>query len=114
MGYIVEDHFINKNPVVTAIYKRIIAECQQFGQVKQVAKKTSIHLDAKAGFAGVYTRKNYLLLKIHTDFEIDSERIEKSERISTNRFKHTVKLTDPIDVDQQICHWLKAAYELKS
>ena len=67
-----------------------------------------------SGFAGVYSRKNYLLLKIHTNFEIESERIQKIEKISANRFKHIVKLEKLNDVDKELISWLKSAYELKS
>ncbi|MCB0525766.1 MAG: hypothetical protein KDC86_14700 [Saprospiraceae bacterium] len=113
MEFTVNDHLINKEPIVSKIYEKLIAVCEKFGTVNQSAKKSSIHLDAKSGFAGVYTRKNYILLKIHTNFKIDNERVEKCEKISANRYKHTIKLESEKDVDKQLTNWLKSAYELK-
>ena len=114
MEYKVIDHFENKETIVSAIYKRLILECEKFGTVVQSPKKTSIHLDAKSGFAGVYTRKDCLLLDIHTNFEIDNPRIEKTEKISANRFKNTVRIKNPDEIDKQIIDWLESAYKLKS
>ena len=114
MEHKVIDHFENKEPIVTSIYEKLISECEKFGPVVQSSKKTSIHLDAKSGFVGVYTRKDYLLLHIHTNFDIDNPRIEKTEKISANRFKHIVRVTNPDEIDKQLIDWLKLAYKLKS
>ncbi len=113
MEFKVKDHFENKEPIVLEIYKKLISECEKFGTIIQSAKKTSIHLDAQSGFAGVYTRKNYILLKLHTNFELKNNRIEKSERISANRIKHSIKLERKDDIDSELINWLKSAYELK-
>ena len=114
MEFNVKDHLINKDPIVSEIYKKLITECKKFGIVIQSAKKTSIHLDAKKGFAGVYTRKNYLLIHIHTNFPIEDLRIEKMEQISANRYKHIVRITKPEEIDKKILNWLESAYKLKS
>ena len=87
MEYKVIDHFENKEPIVSNIYEKLISECEKFGTIYQSQKKTSIHLDAKSGFVGVYTRKGCLLLHIHTDFDVNDPRIEKTEKyqlIDTN------------------------------
>ncbi|MCB9321391.1 MAG: hypothetical protein H6570_19080 [Lewinellaceae bacterium] len=114
MEYSINEHFKKNEPIVREIYDRIISECQKFGTVIQSPKKSSIHLDNKSGFAGVYTRKNYILLKIHTNFAIDSERIQKIEIISANRFKHTIKLESLNEVDSELINWLKSAYDIKN
>ena len=114
MEFNVKDHLINKDPIVSERYEKLITECKKFGNVNQSAKKTSIHLDAKKGFAGVYTRKNFLLLHIHTNFQIDDTRIEKIERISANRYKHIVRITSPEELSGKILNWLESAYKLKS
>lgn len=114
MEFKVIDHFENKELIVSSIYKKLILECKKFGPVIQSPKKTSIHLDAKFGFVGVYTRKNCLLLHIHTNFDINNPRIEKTDKISANRFKHIVRITNPDEIDQQIINWLESAYKLKN
>ena len=114
MEFKVKDHFENKEKLIFEIYQKLISECEKFGAVTQSPKKTSIHLDAKSGFVGVYTRKNCLLLHIHTNFEIDSNRIEKTEKISANRLKHIIRIANPSEIDEQVVNWLESAYKLKS
>jgi hypothetical protein len=110
----VTDHFKGKEPVVTEIYAKLIATCDKFGRVTQSAKKTSIHLDAKAGFAGVYVRRNYILLHVPLGRKLQSPRVAEVEQLSANRYKHTFKLTSPGDIDQELTGWLKEAYTLRS
>ena len=111
-GYKVSDHLQDKDPVVSAIYTRLLDSLRQFGTVTESAKKTSIHLDNRSGFAGVYTRKNAINLNFRTSTRIDSPRIDKIEQHSAKRFMHTVKLTSPDQIDAELLGWLKSAYEL--
>ncbi len=109
----VEQHFKNKSEIVLLIYDKLLAELRKLGEVKQSPNKSSIHLLNKYGFAGVYTRKNYILLHIHLARELDNERIVKIEQISKNRYKHIIKLYSENDIDQELLIWLKEAYDLK-
>ena len=110
--FTVASHFEGKEPVVMQIYDHLLNILRQFGEVHEAPKQTSIHLDNANGFAGVYTRKNYILLHFRTDYPIDDPRITKHEQLSVRRFMHTVKLTQPSDVDPQLITWLQDAYKL--
>ena len=110
--FTVADHFEGKDPVVTSIYQRLLDALRQFGQVSESPKKTSIHLDNASGFAGVNTRKRYLLLNFRTSSKIDSPRIDKIEQHSAKRFMHTVRLQTPDEIDTELLGWLKSAYDL--
>jgi hypothetical protein len=70
-------------------------------------------LHNRFGFAGVYTRKDYVNLEVHLNYKLTSKRVSKAEQASTNRFHHTIKLSSVIDVDKELLNWLKEAYELK-
>ena len=109
----IEQHFENKPKNILLIYNKLLNELRKFGNIKENPNNSSIHLENKYGFAGVYTRKKYILLHIHLSREIDSKRIEKIEQISKNRFKHIVKIQSEKDIDQELLNWLKEAYELK-
>ena len=111
-AYTVDSHFDGKEPTVRQIYDRLIDALVQLGEVRQVSKKGSIHLDHQTGFAGVYTRKSYINLHFRTEFKIEHPCIAKVEQLSARRFKHTVKLEQPEDVNSQLLGWLKDAYEL--
>lgn len=113
MEYTELDHLIDKEQIVTDIYEKLIAELHKFGQLKIEPKKTSIHLGNRFGFAGVYTRKDYINLEVHLNHKLKSDRVTKVEQASANRFHHTIKLTEPKDIDKELLTWLKEAYELK-
>jgi hypothetical protein len=113
MEYSELDHLKDKEQIVADIYEKLIAELQKFGQLKIDPKKTSIHLGNRFGFAGVYTRKNYINLEVHLNYKLTNKRVAKVEQASANRYHHTIKLTQTKDIDKQLLTWLKQAYELK-
>ena len=108
----VANHFEGKQPIVKQIYDCLLQDLRQFGKVHEAPKQTSIHLDNATGFAGVYTRKDYILLHFRTDYPIDDPRITKREQHSARRFMHTVKLTQVADIDAQLLKWLEDAYKI--
>ena len=97
MEYTELDHLKDKEQIVTDIYEKLITELHKFGQIKVEPKKTSIHLGNRFGFAGVYTRKDYINLEVHLNYKLTSDRVSKIEQGSTNRFHHTIKLTKTKD-----------------
>ena len=113
MEYTEFDHLNDKEPIVTTIYEKLIKELQKFGQLKIEPKKTSIHLGNRFGFAGVYTRKDFINLEVHLNHKLTSKRVSKVEQASPNRYHHTIKLTSTKDIDKELLVWLKEAYELK-
>jgi len=111
-GFSVKSHFEGKDASVRATYDRLLKNARQFGSVIEEPKKTSIHLVNRTAFAGVATRKSAIVLTIKSDRKLSSPRIHKSERTSTNRFHHEVKLVSPAEVDTELVKWLKDAYAL--
>ncbi len=114
MEYNELDHLEGKEPVVTAIYEKLIKELHKFGQIKIEPKKTSIHLGNRFGFAGVYTRNDYMNLEVHLNYKLTSKRVSKVEQASPNRFHHTIKISSPKEIDKELISWLKEAYILKA
>jgi len=85
-----------------------------YGHVKIEPKKTSIHLGNRFGFAGVYTRKEYINLEVHLNYKLDSRRVTKVEQASANRYHHTIRLSSQKDIDKELLTWLHEAYILKA
>lgn len=113
-GFTVKSHFDGKAPVVRKIYDQLMQALKPLGPVSVEPKKTSLHLVRTTAFAGVATRKEYLILTIKSDRALTSPRIHKTERVSAKRFHHEVKLTTPTDVDDELLGWLTAAYALSA
>ncbi len=104
--------FAKSEPIVEKTYDAILNAVSKFGEVRADEKKTSIHLVAKTGFAGVHPRKNVVLLNIRSAAPIKSKRIRKVERVSANRFHNEMLLASPKDVDAEVVGWLRGAYLL--
>ena len=110
--YSVNDHFTDKDPIVRALYNKLLEILNGFGPIIEEPKKTSIHLVHKSALAGVETRKSYLLLNIKADHKIDSPRILKTDQPSAKRFHHKVKIESLDDFDAELESWLKTSYQI--
>ena len=108
----VNDHFVNKDPTVRAVYDQLVSLLRTFGPIEEDPKKTSIHLTRKSALAGVETRKDYLLLNIKSDHPIKSPRVLKAEQVSAKRFHHKVRISSSNDLDEELKEWLEEAYVL--
>lgn len=62
--YSINDHIVNKDATVHALYHQLVALLRTFGPIEEDPKKTSLHLNRKSALAGVETRQDYLLLNI--------------------------------------------------
>jgi hypothetical protein len=110
--YSVNDHFVNKDPAVRALYDQLVGLLKTFGSIEEDPKKTSIHLNRNSALAGVETRKDYLLLNIKSNHPIKSPRVVKAEQVSAKRFHHKVRISSPSDIDEELKTWLEEAYIL--
>ena len=108
------DLFAKSEPSAEAVYKAILKTVRSFGNVTAEEKKTSIHLVAKTGFAGVHPRRAGILLNIRSSSPIDSPRIRKVERVSANRFHNEMLIVSVAEIDAEVTRWLRDAYELSS
>jgi hypothetical protein len=108
----VEQHFVNRDSQVRAIYDRIIEVAKKFGPVEEDPKKTSIHLNRRSAFAGIATRKDSLILTIKSTADIPDPRIIKREQASANRWHLEVRLSSPKEVDSTVKRWLETSYEI--
>src|SRR5437868_8307905 len=104
--------FTGKDPIVRAIYARILEVLGAIGEFGVEPKKTSIHLVRSSGFAGVHPRKSTLVLNLRLDRPLAGPRVLKSEQVSRNRYHDEVKLAAPDDVDAELIAWLAEAYAL--
>ncbi len=108
------DHlFAGSEPQVGTIYDALLTEAKKFGEVKIEPKKTSIHLVSKSAFLGIHPAKKWLDVTIVSAEAIDSPRIKKSERLSSQRFYNDVRLTSRDEVDDELIGWIRHSYELR-
>ena len=108
----VSSHFAGRDPSVLATYEAILGHARSLGPVKVESKKASIHLVRTTAFAGVATRKSWLILTLKSAADLKSPRIKKHEQASANRWHLEIKLESTAGVDRELKHWLAAAYKL--
>jgi len=111
-NFSLDSHFSGKEPIVRAMYDRLLSSLRKFGKIIEEPKKTSIHLVNVSAFAGVQTRGTYILLNIKADHKLESPRIHKAEQISAKRFHHRVKISSLSEIDTELIGWLHEAYAL--
>ncbi len=111
-GYSVQQHFSRCSSAVKATYARILEVCKDFGEAREEAKKTSIHLVHRTAFAGISTRRESLILTFKSEFDMDSPRVIKHQQTSPNRWHLDVRLSHPNDVDEELREWLAQAFRL--
>jgi hypothetical protein len=110
----IDDLFQTSNHAVRAAYDTLVRELERLGPVAVEAKKTSIHLVRRTGFAGVHPRKAWFVLTIRTSTPIDSPRVVKTEQVSKNRIHTDIKIQQVDEVDAELLAWLAAAYDLSA
>ena len=94
------------------LYGDLLKAIAPFGPFTEEIKKTCTHLVRATAFAGAHPRKHGLLLTIKSEQPIDSPRVRKAERFSSNRWHCDVKLTISGDIDEELVRWMHAAYRL--
>lgn len=113
-SHTVDALFAGKEPAVRRTYDRLLATVRTLGPFEEDPKKTSIHLARGTAFAGVATRKAYLLLTLRTTTRIDSPRVVQTEQASKSRWHNVVKVASEAEVDAELLGWLKFAYALSA
>ncbi|MBI3872076.1 MAG: DNA replication protein DnaC [candidate division Zixibacteria bacterium] len=105
---------IDKNPTLKRTYRHLLRQLRRVGPITVEEKKTSVHLKAKSGFAGVHPRKDHLVLQIVSAAPIKSPRVFKVGQASKSRYHNHVRLARESDVDGVLLEWLSEAYTLMS
>lgn len=112
MSHTIAEHFVGRSPHVREIYNMIVATASEFGSVKEDPKKTSIHLNRRSAFAGIATRREFLILTVKAKADIDDPRIAKSEQASAKRWYHYMKIKNTCEIDHGLIWLLRDSYEI--
>ena len=107
-------HFDGRDPMVKSIYDKLVSVSKNFGRVTVEPKKTSIHLVNRSAFAGIQTRRKFLILTVKAADDIPSDRFFRREQASANRWHLETKIETADQVDAELIHWLSAAYDISS
>ena len=99
-------------PRARQLYSALLSRLGRVGTFDEERKKTSVHLSRRSAFVGVRFRQEYLILTLKADQPIQSERVEKSEQVSRNRWHCDIKVRREAEIDAELMKWLTDSYDL--
>ena len=110
--YPIEQHFKNKS-YSKNLFKKLVKEIEkEVGKIKIESLPCCIHLVSSYTFSGIWLLRDKLRLDFRVDYPIDSERIIKQEKISTNRYLYYIEIQEDKDIDKELIGWIKDSYFL--
>ena len=112
MNAAVDRIFARSEPQVQALAVALIERAASLPGVAVDPKGTCIHLNHRVAFAGLHPRKGALLLNIRTMAPIESNRIRKVERVSSNRCHNELLLASVDELDEELMGWIAQAHAL--
>jgi hypothetical protein len=110
-GTTVDESFAGRPPGHRLIYDAIAAHVDTLGPVHEDAVGVGVFLKHGRTFAQVRPKARAVTLWLFLPRPLDDARVSRSERVSSDRYGHVIKLSDPGDVDDQLRAWLTEAYD---
>ena len=110
----VENHFEFKNFRLSQTFEVLLAKLRNLGPLRIDAVRSSINLISKYHFGGVQVHRDHLTIGFLSQRTINDKRIQKAEKVGTQKFIHFVKIRTPDEVDKKLVKWLANAYHLQS
>jgi hypothetical protein len=107
----VESHFEGR-PESRAVYDALVKGIGAFGPLRVDAVKTSINLIARHHLGGLKVLKDGIRIGFVLGRKLADRRILKASWVGGSKYAHSVKLTSPDEVDEQLLAWLGEAYRL--
>ena len=109
-----DHHFSGKDPIIRAIYEKIVRVVENCGPVNISFVKNAIIIAAKSTFLAVKPKKAYVDIEFLLNEEILDFPIHKTVRVSKNKVAHFVKIENPEDIDGSVTIWLRKAYRINT
>jgi hypothetical protein len=103
-------HFHGAEPLVRALYRKVLAATRAIGPVKVLPEKTRIAFQVRMSFAQVTPRRRWLDGHVVLARRLDHPRFRRVDTISPRNHVHVFRLTRLDEVDAEFAGWLREAY----
>lgn len=110
-GNTVDETFAGRPAAWRAVYDALLARLAGCGPVHEDAVKVGVFLLNERKFAEVRPMARSVKVYFFLPRRLDHPRLAGQLRVSADRVMHTVKLTSPADVDDELAGWLAEAYD---
>ena len=111
-SHTLEEPFQGKPPDIRRLFDLVRQAVEAMGPVTLVPYRDRVAFMVKVRFAGAKPANTWLDVEFWLTHRIDSPRFRKVETLTTYTHIHTVRLTGPADVDDELASWLREAYEV--
>jgi hypothetical protein len=105
----VAQHLEGRSPLARSTYETVVATLGRHGEFREHAQKGGIGFISRMTFAGVSLRERWVYLYFLLPTPLDHERVTKLDLYGPTSWAHTLRLTSPEDVDDEVDAWLGEA-----
>jgi hypothetical protein len=103
---------IESDPASSRIYKALTDSLSELEGWELQENASSFHVTHGRAFLGILPRRGGILVNIVLESELESDRVHRAERVSSNRWHNEVILKDVTEIDDEFLTWVRAAYAL--
>jgi hypothetical protein len=109
------DELLARHPDwVTEIYEAVIEPLRALGPVHEDAVNVGIFLKSDRKIAEFRPRVRSVLLHVILPSQQDHPRLLRAMPVAGDRQVHSLKLTSPDDVDDELRRWLEESYDFNT
>jgi hypothetical protein len=103
--------FEKRPPVQRELYDALIAHLETLGPVHADAVRVGVFLKTDRKLAEIRPMARALSVELALPRELDSPRVMRVLRASSEKFWHVIRITEPDEVDDELRDWLTEAYD---
>ena len=103
---------IGRNPRTAPLLGALLQALDAFAEYELTPRLGALHIVAEVPFLEVVADEAGLLLRLILSETIASPRVVRVEARPGDRWRHTVRLAEASQVDEELAGWLERAYRL--
>lgn len=109
-GYSLDEPFRGRPDKVRKLFDAVRQAVESIGPVTLVPYRDRVAFMVRVRFAGARPRNHWLDVDFWLTRRVESPRFQKIETLSPYTHIHTVRVTEPSDVDDELTGWLREAH----
>jgi len=110
-GVPLDEVFEGRPPVQRELYEAMLEHLDQFGGVHADAVRVGVFWKTDRKLAEIRPMARALSVELGLPREIRSPRVTRVQRASSEKYWHTIRVTEPEQIDDELLGWLTEAYD---
>ncbi|MGO4247916.1 DUF5655 domain-containing protein [Paenarthrobacter sp. RAF54_2] len=103
---------IETDPASSGIFQALMDSLSALEGCELQENASSFHVTHGRAFLGIHPRRGGILVNVVLESELESDRVHRAERVSSNRWHNEVIVKDATEIDAEFLSWVRAAYAL--